>query len=404
MRYDYVFGLWKGFVPAGAGRNMKRREKYLFCQILLLLSLIGLAGCTGKKEEESGETYWILNGDMRTYGERGVFYQENGYLHFMDSVSGLDVTVCDKPECSHSRTECPAYFEGRVYGAFWEEDTLYLLTDYGADRFGELYLYEASVNGEDRKKAAELGEAQHVSYAVFTEKYIVFSYWNQYDENMKELPRDQIGVGLYDRRTGECRDILSREGWNARVYQLDLVDDEIYVSCFYYDLTAEEVLAHETDQDYMQQHLKQELVRSDVEGQDITSPLQGIPDMAEVQTVCEAGIFYNAGGRLYLLDAETGVSRDMGENMIGYPSFSEKGQLFGSYDSDTGEISFYLYGMGAEELRLTAKMRACIPTVVFEDVCYAYDYHTDNGNGVLAFCRTGDFLNGKTDGFTRFEK
>ena len=383
---------------------MKAKWKYYICRVLLFLAGISLTGCAEKKDEESAGTYWILNGDLRTYGEQGVFYQENGYLHFMDTASGLDVTVCDKPECSHSRAECPAYFEGRVHGAFWEGSKLYLLTDYGANRFGELYLYEASVDGEDRKKIAELGEAQHVFYAVFTEQYIVFSYWNQYDENMKELPQDQIGVRLYDRGTGECREILSREGWNARTYQLDLVGDEIYVSCFYYDLIAEEVLAHETDQDYMRQHLKHELLRADVEGKEIVSLLQGVSDTADVQAVCEAGVFYAADGRLYLLDAETGVSRDIGESMMGYPSFSEKGSLFGVYDSNTGETSYYLYEMEEEELRLITKMQGYIPTIVFENVFYAYDYHTDDGNGVLAFCRTGDFFKGKTDGFIRFEE
>lgn len=383
--------------------EMKCRQKYFNCRILLLLSVICLTGCAGKREAGSGKTYWILDGDLRTYGEQGVFYQENGYLRFMDAASGLDVTVCGKPECSHSREECPAYFERRVHGAFWEGDTLYLLTDYGADRFGELYLYEASVNGEDRKKIGELGEAQQLFFAVCTEKYIVFSYWNLYDENMKELPRDQIGVRVYDRETGECRDVLSREGWNARVYQLDLIEDEIYVSCFYYDLTPEEVLAHETDQEYMRQYLKHELLKADAGGQEVVSLLQGIADM-EVQTVCEAGVFYTAGGRLYLLDAETGVSRDVNESMMGYPSFSEKGLLFGRYDSDTGETSFYRYVAEEEEFCLIANMQAYIPAAVFEDVCYIYDYHTDDGNGVLAFCRTADFFKGKTEGLIRFEK
>lgn len=383
---------------------MKAKRKNHIRLILLLIAGISLVGCAGKKDGENAGTYWILNGDLHTYGEQGVFYQESGYLHFMDAASGLDVTVCDKPECSHSRAECPAYFEGRVHGAFWERDKLYLLTDYGANRFGELYLYEASVDGEDRKRIAELGEAQHVFHAVFTEQYIVFSYWNQYDENMKELPRDQIGVRLYDRKAGECRDILNREGWNARAYQLDLVDDEIYVSLFYYDLTVEEVLVHETDQDYMRQHLKHELLRSDVEGKEIVSLLRGISDTVEVQVVCEAGVFYTADDRLYLLDVETGVSRDMGESMMGYPSFSEKGSLFGIYDSDTGETSYYLYEMEEEELRLITKMQGYVPTIMFENVFYAYDYRTDDGNGVLALCRTGEFFKGKTDGFIRFEE
>lgn len=392
---------------------MKTKWNYLICRFLLLFAGISLTGCTGKKNAESVETYWILDTDLHTYGEQGVFYQENGYLRFMDAASGLDVPVCEKPGCSHSRAECPAYFEGRIHGAFWEGDKLYLLTDYGADRFGELYLYEASVSGEDRKKIAELGEAQYVFQAVFTERYIVFIYWNQYDENMKQLSQDRIGVRVYDRETGACADVMGREGWNARGCFLELVENEIYFACFYYDLTVEEVLAHETDQDYMQQHIRFELLMSDMEGTEVTSILQDIPevqkaesisDLPEVQAVCEAGVFYTADGRLYLLDMETGVIRDLGTSGMGYPSVSETGILFGTYDPETREMSFDLYEIETGQMRPVAVMQDRLPAVMFDQIIYVYDYRTEDGNGVLTFGRTGDFLEGNTDDLIRFEK
>ncbi len=368
-----------------------------------LLFVVSLAGCSQKEqpEEETAGMYWISDG-LKTVSDKGVFYQDdNNFLRFQDVDSGLDVLICDKPDCEHNRESCPAYFDAIVYGVAWDEDGLLVVTDEGADRYGELFIYETAENGGERKQIAAYDNMQTVMNVLFTEEIIVISYYNQYDENLEWLDTFEAGIVVYDRNTGESRTIWSKEGWNAMAYMLSMFSGEISFYALYYDLTEEEVTAHESDSAYLSEHLHMEAYLSDIEGENVRLIKENVMDMG----ADGERIYYRVDDIVYVYDPGSGSEQETAWDVSGfYHTYAEGQQIMAGYDSETKEILFYVYEDETGTIRYLGASQQMPIYAVFDNVTYAYVYNENYEGLQFAYCSTEDFLKGNFDMFQEFEK
>ena len=98
--------------------------------------------------------------------------------------------------------------------AYEENKKLLLITDYNAKKLGEVYLYQSSVNGQNRKKICMLSDnIQYIECAAVTDRYIAIGYYNQYDKkNYEDLPLQTAGVYVYDMKSKKGRTIFEKDG------------------------------------------------------------------------------------------------------------------------------------------------------------------------------------------------
>ncbi len=369
---------------------------------VFFLFMASLVGCSKDETSESeSDMYWMSFLAQSSYGENGAFYQDSGFLRFRDAESGLDVLVCDDPDCNHSRENCSAYFDAFIYGTAWDNEKLLLLTDYGADRLGDMFLYETAVNGGERREIAAFENVQSVLQTVFTESRVIFSYYNGYDENLESLSEEQAGIVVYDRNTGESRTIWSMEAWNARILKINVLSDGIVFSALYYDVSKDEVIEHESDSAYLEEHQHIDVYFADVTGEDVLLIREDVTDLLSGG---DGGIFYLADDAVYRYDLESGCERETGWDVSSACYIHAEGeQIFSKYDAETSLLNYYVYESESENLHPIGSVHDIIVSMIFDGVVYAYDYNTEDGNGVVVYCSTEDFLKGNFDMFQEFE-
>jgi hypothetical protein len=335
------------------GKNMKRRK--LWVSILVLVLAVLIVGAvwgirrSGQKEQAdqtSEPLEWYLDYGMNCYSSIGCLYAEEGYLYFLDAETGENLLICDDPTCSHEKPECSAYFDAMVLGGIVEDDKLLLLTDYGADQSGELYLYETALNGSGRKKIAKLSDnIQCILGAEFTEDYIVISFYNQYDENMELLDVNTAGIYVYDRKEETGETVAQVDMWNALAYFPTIVDDQVYFEVFGYDMDKEEAVTYSDDSDYYSQHLVCKLCRCDLKNNDNDNTdifLTEIEDMTPI-VVYQDTFLFRKDDQLYAYSIVDGTTESVGTAMTIIPGDGRDGIYLSKYNSEDSSYMMYLY-------------------------------------------------------------
>jgi hypothetical protein len=332
----------------------KIMQKKLWVSILVLVLAALIVGAVwgirrssqndpALRTSESSE--WYLDYGMNSYSSIGCLHAEDGFLYFLDAGTGEDLIICDDPTCAHKKSTCSAYFSALTLGGIVENDKLLLLTDYDADQYGELYLYETALNGSERKKIAKLSDnIQYVLGAAFTEDNIAISYYNQYDENMELLDVNTAGIYVYDRKTGTGKTVAQIDMWNALAYNPTIVDDQVYFEVFGYDMDKEEAIAYSDDTEYYNQHMVCKLCRSDLKNTQGDAPvfLTDIGDMNPI-VVCQDTFLFQKDDRLYAYSIADGTTESVGSAMTIIPGDGGDGIYLSKYNSEDSSYRLYLY-------------------------------------------------------------
>lgn len=179
---------------------------------LTLLLCLGLVGCNktpdipntsqtdipGNTGESTGvvqvqkpdslpTTGWIIRceADMEQFAfvETGLYYMVNQCLYYMDTATGISVSLCSKPGCKHAESStsaavraCDAYVPGLVTMMFYHDGNLYytIFEEYGYE------LYARSQDGTDLRKVATLGSTYLNKDTSMQIKSWVFAYGHLY--------------------------------------------------------------------------------------------------------------------------------------------------------------------------------------------------------------------------------
>jgi hypothetical protein len=362
----------------------KIMQKKLWVSILVLVLAVLIVGAvwgimrSGQNNPalRTSETLeWYLDYGMNSYSSIGCLHAEDGFLYFLDAGTGEDLIICDDPTCAHKKSTCSAYFSALTLGGIVENDKLLLLTDYDADQYGELYLYETALNGSERKKIAKLSDnIQYVLGAAFTEDYIAISYYNQYDENMELLDVNTAGIYVYDRKTGTGETVAQIDMWNALAYNPTIVDDQVYFEVFGYDMDKEEAIAYSDDTEYYNQHMVCKLCRSDLKNTQEDAPvfLTDIGDMNPI-VVYQDTFLFQKDDRLYAYSIADGTTESVGSAMTIIPGDGGDGIYLSKYNSEDSSYRLYLYDGTVEPVGSYASERQI--NAVYGDT--AYVLHVD---------------------------
>ncbi|MCD7708638.1 MAG: hypothetical protein LUI02_02040 [Clostridiales bacterium] len=379
-----------------------RTKKLAIALALCVMTTSVFTSCgTGEKtsDNDSDEIWFYDASTALNFGEGGAFYYDN-YIHFLDPSSATDSIICDRAECEHSKDDCPAYIDGMTYGIGWYDDSLLFLTTLGAGQLGDLYLYESSTNGENRKQIAYFSNIQSVLGCIFTDDYVIFSYYNQYDESLADST-EEAGIILYDRNSGDEREIFHIDGWNARIVQMRLIGDGLCFSVIYYDTTYEDVAEHDLDYDYLQQFFRDEIYLMSDMDQDAKKVCD---DAGDIVAACDGKIFF-VSDDMYRYDVESGEVERMSDWPVtsGTLSFLDDEMIFSRYDSDSGMRDYYECSAGSDELSEIGLTDMTI-LAVFENNTYAIIYSDDFTDNTYGYMPTEDFLAGNFDSFVAFEE
>jgi len=357
--------------------------KYGLCsrKWLMIILVFWLCGC-GKQQEVKEGIFWVSTGG-RVCGEQGVFETESGRVYFSDIQSGTKSIICDSASCSHGRQECSAFFDGGTVYAALEEDHLLVVTGYGADRFGDYYLYETDVNGGNRRRLAFLRNMQTVDYVQFSGDEIVIAYHNFCDENLEPLETRIAGIYVYDRAEQQGKNVWSIEDYNANIADVYYQDETIFFIQVYRE---NNVVFH------------RELCSLDLKTGEMYVIEPYVDASASEIVLYQGKILYAYNGAIWQYDIKTQ------EKSL---AIEQEFYLFGSYSTDwvllrnDFQHAFYNEKDGVGNY---IEMKDILCFKGFREVIYAY-YCPEGASKfeVVYFCPE-DILDGNTNAMRRFKE
>lgn len=353
--------------------------------ILFLCITLCLAGC-GKQETEPVKEWFGETRDI-SYGEQGLIAGQDA-LYFLERETGTMELICTDATCDHGK-ECSAYFSDVIQmKASIEGEKLLLVTDYLADKLGALYLYEAELDGSNRKELAYLGNMQNGFQFMFLEDYIVFDFWNNYNEDMVPLEEDVAGVYMYNKRTGEGNVVWRIEGLNARIPGMAYWNDEVYFFSFYVDGEIDESMTQDEMREYMESHQKNQFCKLSL----TDGSIEVLDDAAGNffgAAAMEGKVFCNYDFQLYVYDTDTGE-----RTLFSEEDYRPLESLLGDKVVFWKNSEYYVYSE-EEGMQSVGTLENCSVLAVFPTVVYAERYISDTYAMEYVYYDTEDFLNGR---------
>ena len=336
-------------------------------------------------ESENNEVLWTNSLGTRTYGREGSFYNESNRVYFLDAATGEADIICDDITCDHKSKECSARFEGVTYTVL-EDDHLILVTSHGEDYLWNLAVYEADVNGGNRKKLGDFGTMLSVYQMLFMEDKIIASYWNDMDENLEPMDENRACIAIYDRKTNTSKVVWEKQALNAITSDLQYHNGVVYFSVFYFDVTMEEVTQYGERSDFVNDRQRFELHALNLKDGSDTLIHEGDWDSFDI---CQDKVWFSDAEGLWYYDIATGEKQKelSQEFMVMQCHVPDKLLLRDKKDY----WIYYTYTPGGELIKNGTKMQV-ITSVAYPELTWAMDYNTPTGNGQAIYWNTAEFM------------
>jgi len=173
------------------------------------------------------------------FTNRGIIYfGNNNLINFTDINSGLNVVLCDKPNCEHlpaSSTNpdptCNAVIEGGASIITIYSDKIYFIGWVKNERISTHGLYVLDLNGSNRKCVAIIENALSIYNPKITNNKLIFVYKNSQDtETLEMKEKDTVGIVCIDLTTYKVIYLHEKEGYGADI------------SKFYYSSNDEKII------------------------------------------------------------------------------------------------------------------------------------------------------------------
>lgn len=336
-------------------------------------------------ESENNEVLWTNSLGTRTYGREGSFYNESNRVYFLDAATGEADIICDDITCDHKSKECSARFEGVTYTAL-EDDHLILVTSHGEDYLWNLAVYEADVNGGNRKKLGDFGTMLSVHQMLFMEDKIIASYWNDMDENLEPMDENRASIAIYDRKTNTSKVVWEKQALNAITSDLQYYNDVVYFSVFYFDVTMEEVTQYGERSDFVTDRQRFELHALNLKDGSDTLIHEGDWESFDI---CQDKVWFADAEGLWSYNIATGEKQKEldKEFMVMQCYVPDKLLLRDKKDY----WIYYTYTPGGELIKNGTKAQV-ITSVAYPELTWAMDYNTPTGNGQVIYWNTAEFM------------
>ncbi len=220
------------------------KKRYRIITAVLLAALLLFTGCSSNRihanVNQNAEEY-VANEDFQNYldsyssfvkTEDGYYFMNSLTLYFYDTEKNEAYPVCNKANCEHNGSDCPAYFSPLQYipmtGLHYYDNALYIL---GFEKKGESrrknYIYRISLETLKHKKAAYMfdsSEQLSVMYAMHR-GYVYFVHG--------ESPMKESTATLYRAKIGDTSDtapeaIYTFSGIGATIFGLSAYGNNLF--------------------------------------------------------------------------------------------------------------------------------------------------------------------------------
>lgn len=331
---------------------MGRAWRRIIFICLVMAQLVLLTSCDRENDKEDGGESLVYASDnhfVYSASEEGVFYVDDGLIHFVSADTHEDMIFCFDPVCEHERVTSDnpdptchaALFDGRTKIAYYNGCIYYWTME---DVFNHS-LYKMDINEGTRKKVGSYPYSFNAVGYVFYEDYVYY--------NAKIMQESDTGGGLKSRAVllevkltdGSSRVIVEREDEsNYAVSQMDrrdnmllaVMDDESGDYLAWINLeTLEQTVVIDADSMKEQRHR-----------------YSGIYD--------SENYYYSTGSEIGICNLVTGkktVIAEAGEGNFMLVSIgSNRGVLYGIWDE--GNESYYFYDVeGKQRWDMTDKYK-----------------------------------------------
>lgn len=237
---------------------MKKNRKIiiLLSAIIVIVSVVLLIVFKNKREDFTGKVKGHL---MASYSDLGITnLNDDDLLQFCDAATGEKIVLCDKPNCKHDNNDCNALFKDyAVHLSAIYNDRLFIVIEEEDRNF---VLYEADVNGSNRKKFVTLGKLQGSFDYLFLDNYLIIQYSKTYDmENIDSVAMELLeepisGVAIINLKEQEVDYIPEKTDYEGGIQRIHMYEDKVYYSYLYMDIEYDFLDFENIDFDYVANH------------------------------------------------------------------------------------------------------------------------------------------------------
>lgn len=248
-------------------RGEKMPAKIHTILFVLLIVIVLACGCQSEKtiehsasdynKETDDQPFW--NGTKTAASTKyGYYFMINQRLYLYDHVSRELTPLCGRTDCTHKGDDCNACFENFIEYIGYYKEHLYMVGRGEEKR--ELYLYQVTADGSQRKKLCKLGrlddDCESYSFLVAVHRgyfyYSILPFQRLPVERSVTACRISLTDGNYEKE-----EFYRKEGLDAAICGFWAYDNKILFSsshltsaeesqeigsCCYYDTEKEEVV------------------------------------------------------------------------------------------------------------------------------------------------------------------
>lgn len=176
-----------------------------------------------------------------TFSDLGVIQsrtegEHRGVCYFFDPVSGREVPLCAKTNCTHqgyswgnTQPDCDACLGEITTCAAIIGDSLYYVSADGGDGLFRKKICRADPDGTNRKVLEVMEDAEIFVYGAYEEGYLIYTYYTQDAQDGTRLEKRRTGICLYNLESNEAEYIIGPENYGG-VFGSATVQDH----CLYY--------------------------------------------------------------------------------------------------------------------------------------------------------------------------
>lgn len=334
------------------------------------MTATGCTACKKKKNiiEEEYSNYWT------TYSKKAKMIIAGGYISYIDPVSAKEKLICNDMNCLHKDAKtCGAVVDAIVFGAIHREGKkIYYVADADTEQIGDCSLFEADLDGKNRKKIASLMNANTIMSAIYTEKYIYISYVKDSEEDEKSC----AAIYAFDRKKKSGKVIYQIDKVCAQIGYMVLSDGILYANTGYSDASSAEIKKHKKDVDFIDEHSKNNVKALRLKDLKVVHTIHDIESgMFQIR---DHKLFYNTTKAVYYYDIQTKESCKIANDdktLI----FSDKKESNILYFRD--DNNYYCYDIRKKTWHTIAKADVFFVEAIIGDYVYGFSNSPKAGHG-----------------------
>lgn len=367
-------------------------------------------GADQPDETEEQEWYYVREsigmGQTRTYSDLGVLRDRGqgehyGVCYFFDPVSGREVPMCAKTNCTHQgygggnpNPDCDAWLGTFINCAAIIGDSLYYVVADDNDFFRQK-ICRADPDGTNRKVLEVMDDVTRIRPGMFYQDgYLIYEYFTDTARDGTPLEKSRSGICVYDLERNEAEYISVPENYSSIAAEAMVADHCLYYLYCYttedYSKISYEDLSDEKNEEYLDTISRAEIWAYDLDTKEKRLLLQEGGRNSYYLGFGYAYVDGKSGARL--IDLRTGESRELEDPerfQYRFKSLIEEGVLFcgdGSIDLcefETGEVKH----IGSYDRNLSISIR-----YVGRDWVYGELYN--GGPGEIFYLPKEQFMKG----------